>query len=89
VNSKALPLMSLDVTKGAMSDMGKQDSLHRDRLIFSELRYACNDCNEFSKVNKNPTVVHLFRKLLQLLGKVEEEKGLHHIDAALQHMLMK
>ena len=40
-----------DVTKSAMSDMEKQASLHGDILIFSELRYPCNECNE---------ILHLF-----------------------------
>lgn len=45
--------MSLDVTKSAMSDMEKQASLHGDALIFSELRYPCNECNVFLKVNES------------------------------------
>ena len=44
--------MSLDVTKSAMSDMEKQASLHGGALIFSELRYPCNECNVFLKVNE-------------------------------------
>ena len=51
VGQNALSLMSLDVTKSAMSDMEKQASLHGDVLIFSELRYPCNECNVFLKVN--------------------------------------
>ena len=43
--------MSLDVTKSAMSDMEKQASLHGDVLKISELRYPCNECNVFLKVN--------------------------------------
>ena len=66
--------MSPDVTKSAMSDMEKQASLHGDRLIFRKLQYVCNECNEILKVKKTPTVGQLFRKLLQLFPKVEEEK---------------
>ena len=53
VGQNALSLMSLDVTKSAMSDMEKQASLHGDVLIFSELRYPCNECNVFLKVNES------------------------------------
>ena len=39
--------------KSDMSDMRKTSTCHLDVLIFSGLRYACNECNVFLKVGKN------------------------------------
>ena len=41
--------MSLNLEKNAMSDKGKQDTLHLEVLIHSLLYHVCNECNVFSQ----------------------------------------
>ena len=47
-----MSLMSLSISESDMSDMAFCLSLHLESLNINDLQHSCNECNEFSTVEK-------------------------------------